>query len=166
MKENLIHSGIPVEIVSGGGSVTYKYACSVKGLTEIQAGTYIFNNTTYYENGLNEFGCTLSVLATVISRPKRPGAENLAILDVGRKSISLTYSFPKVKFPQGEIFSMPQEHSRLKLYSDSSPLKIGDKVELWVKDSNETVNLYDDIYATREDIVEAVWDLSGRGKAT
>jgi hypothetical protein len=35
-----------------------------------------------------------------------------------------------------------------------------------VKDANGTVNLYDKVYAIRNDIVEAVWDLSGRGKVT
>ncbi|NPV69636.1 MAG: DSD1 family PLP-dependent enzyme [Firmicutes bacterium] len=166
VKNDLIESGIPVEIVSGGGSATYKSACSVHGLTELQAGTYIFNDTTYRDNGLSEFECALSVLATVVSRPDRPGAEDLAILDVGRKSISLAYGFPEVKHPRGEVFSMPQEHSRLRIQPDSPPPKIGDKVELWVKDANGTVILFDQIYAMRGDVVEAVWDLHGRGKVT
>lgn len=165
-RDDLIRAGIPVEIVSGGGSATYQAACSVKGLTELQAGTYLFNDTTYHDNSPGDFECSLTVLATVISRPDRSGAEDLAILDIGRKSIEITYGFPEVKHPRGEIFSMPQEHSRMKIYPDSLPLRIGDKVELWVKDANGTVNLYDHIYAMRGDTVEAVWDLYGRGKAT
>lgn len=159
--------GIEVEIVSGGGSCTYKAASSVKGITELQVGTYIFMDTQYRDNGgLEEFKCALSILATVISRPDRPGAEDLAILDVGRKSIDNTYGLPEVKTPTGTIFSMPQEHSRLKFDTSKSNLKIGDKVELWVRDANGTVNLYDKIYAMRGDVVEAVWDLPGRGKVT
>jgi D-serine deaminase-like pyridoxal phosphate-dependent protein len=159
-------SGIPVEIMSGSGSCTYKAAASVKGVTEIQAGTYIFMDTTYRDNGLSEFECSLSVLATIISRPERPGAEDLAILDVGRKALDLTYGFPEVKYPCGTIFSMPQEHSRLRFEDPGPRLGVGEKVELWVKDANGTVNLYDKVYAIRNDIVEAVWDLSGRGKVT
>jgi D-serine deaminase-like pyridoxal phosphate-dependent protein len=165
-RDYLVQAGIEVEIVSGGGSATFKSAVKIPGLTELQVGTYLFNDTTYRDIGLGEFQCALTVLATIISRPDRPGAEDLAILDVGRKAIDLTYGFPEVKFPQGTVFSMPQEHSRLKLEGSSQIMKVGDKVELWVKDANGTINLYDKIYAIRNDRVEAVWDITGRGKIT
>ncbi len=165
-RDAIEQAGIPVEIVSGGGSCTYKATCSVKGVTELQAGTYILMDTTYRDNGLSEFECALTILASVISRPERPGAEDLAILDVGRKALDITYGFPEVKHPPGTIFSMPQEHSRLKLDTPGPQPKIGDKVELWVKDANGTVNLYDKIYAIRNEVVVAVWDISGRGKVT
>jgi D-serine deaminase-like pyridoxal phosphate-dependent protein len=157
-------AGIPVEIVSGGGSSTYRSAAAVPGMTELQAGTYIFSDTTYRDNGLEEFRCSLSILSTVISRPERENAKDVSILDVGRKSTELTYGFPEMKCPaQGEIFSMPQEHARLR-YDGS--LSVGDKVEIWVRDANGTVNLHNQIYAVRNGVVEAVWDLTGRGKTT
>ena len=134
----------------------------------MQIGTYVFNDTAYRNAGLREFECALTMLGTVISRPKRAGAEDLAILDVGRKSMSTTYGFPEMKAPAGTIFSMPQEHSRLKLSgpADALRLRVGDHVELWVKDANGTVNNFDQIYALRGDRVEAVWNLGGRGKVT
>jgi D-threonine aldolase len=166
VREYVEKAGIPVEIVSGSGSCTYKSAACIKGVSELQVGTYIFNDTTYRDNGLDEFECTLSILATIISRPDRPGAEDLAILDVGRKAFDLTYGFPEVKYPTGTIFSMPQEHCRLRFEGNAARLKVGEKVELWVRDANGTVNLYNKIYALRNDRVEAVWDLTGRGKVT
>jgi D-serine deaminase-like pyridoxal phosphate-dependent protein len=166
VSESVRQAGIPVEIVSGSGSCTYKSATGIKGITELQVGTYLFNDTTYRDNGLDEFDCAMTVLATIVSRPDRPGAEDLAILDVGRKAMDLTYGFPEVKYPLGKIFSMPQEHSRLKFDENSPRLKVGDKVELWVKDANGTFNLYDKVYALRNDKVEAVWDITGRGKVT
>ncbi len=159
-------AGIPVEIVSGGGSGTYRSASAVSGLTELQAGTYIFSDTTYRDNGLEEFECALTILSTVISRPQRTGAEDLAILDVGRKEIALTYGFPEMKSPEGTIFSMPQEHSRLKLADPNKPLRVGDTVEIWVRDANCTFNLFDKVYAIRNGVVEAAVDIPGRGKAT
>jgi D-serine deaminase-like pyridoxal phosphate-dependent protein len=124
-------------------------------------------DTAFKEKGVTDFNCTLSVLATVISRPSRPGAENLAIIDVGRKAIDNYYGLPEVKSPAGAtLFSMPQEHGRLRLDGVARDLKVGDKVELWVRDANGTVNLYDKFYAMRNDIVEAVWAIPGRGKAT
>lgn len=165
VSRDLERAGIRVEIVSGGGSATYQYAASVKGMTELQVGTYIFNDTTYLENGLEQYNCALSVLGTVVSRPQRPGSDGMAIIDVGRKSISCCYGFPQVKSFDGELFSMPQEHSRIRPLAGECP-GIGEKVELFVRDANDTVNLYDHMYAMRGDIVEAVWDIYCRGKAT
>ncbi|MEL7602003.1 MAG: DSD1 family PLP-dependent enzyme [Bacillota bacterium] len=164
VRDYLKNSGIPVEIVSGGGTATYTYAAEVEGITELQAGTYIFNDTTYYDNGRTDFECVLTVLGTVISMTEQPDGGRIAILDVGRKSFSLSYGFPRMKQPEGELFSMPQEHSRLRLKDDPC-LSVGDKVEIWVKDANETVNLYNHIYAMRGDIVEAVWDIPARGRS-
>jgi D-serine deaminase-like pyridoxal phosphate-dependent protein len=165
-RDCLTSAGLPVEIVSGGGTGTYKSASSVAGMTELQLGTYIFNDTTYQNLGLAEFECALTIISTVVSRPDRAGAEDLAILDVGRKGMSTVYGMPEMKRPPGEIFSMPQEHSRLRLEAGGSEVKTGDLVEMWVKDANGTMNLYDHVYAMRGERVEAVWDLSGRGKTT
>ena len=164
VKDALTSAGIPVEIVSGGGSATYLHAASVAGLTELQPGTYIFNDGAFYENGLKDFEIALSVLATVVSRPDRSGSRNMAVLDVGKKSFSLTYGLPRVKHPSGEITSMPQEHARLFIDPDD-PLAPGDQVELYMQDANETFNLYDRVFAMRGDIVEAVWEIPGRGRA-
>jgi D-serine deaminase-like pyridoxal phosphate-dependent protein len=160
-------AGLKVLIVSASGTFTYKYAAKIKGITEIQAGTYLLMDTAFREKGVEEFDCALSVLSTVISRPCRPGAEDLAIIDAGRKCIEIFYGYPEVKHPSGAtLFSMPQEHGRLRLEGSARELKPGDKVELWVRDANGTVNLYDKFYATRNGTVEAVWDIPGRGKAT
>jgi D-serine deaminase-like pyridoxal phosphate-dependent protein len=167
-RDRLWQAGIPVEIVSGGGTGTFRSAAETRGLTELQIGTYLFNDTTYRDAGLREFDCALTVLGTVISRPRRAGAEDVAILDVGRKAMSTTHGLPEMKTPAGNIFSMPQEHSRLKLSGpeDAARLKVGDQVELWVKDANGTINYFDQMYAMRGDRVEAVWNLGGRGKVT
>lgn len=160
-------AGLDVPIVSAGGTFTYKHATKIKGITEIQAGTYLLMDTAFKEAGVTDFDCALSVLATVISRPSRSGAEDLAIIDVGRKAISTYLGLPEVKDPVGAtLFSTPQEHARLRLEGPARSLKVGDKVELWVRDANGTINLYDRFYAVRDDVVEAVWEIPGTGKAT
>lgn len=166
-RECVERAGIPVQIVSAGGTLTYKAASRLAGITEIQAGTYLLMDSSFKEKGLTEFECALSVLATVTSRPPRPDAENLAIIDVGRKTMEVALGLPEVKEPAGAtVTSMPQEHARLKLEGASRQLRIGDKVELWVRDANCTINLHDKFYAIRNDIVEAVWDIPGRGRAS
>lgn len=160
-------AGLEVQILSAGGTFTYKYAASIEGITEVQAGTYLLMDTAFKEKGVTDFDCALTVCSTVISRPSRAGAEDLAIIDVGRKAISRYLGLPEVKDPVGAtVFSMPQEHSRLRLEGPARKLKVGDKVELWVRDANGTVNLYDKFYAIRDDVVEAVWEIGARGKAT
>lgn len=160
-------AGLEVPIVSASGTFTYKYVSRLDGITEIQAGTYLLMDTAFKEKGVDDFDCALSVLATVISRPPRPDAENLAIIDAGRKTLDNYYGLPEVKSPAGvTLFSMPQEHGRLRLDGPPGELEVGDKVELWVRDANGTINLFDKFYAMRNDIVEAVWEIPGRGKST
>jgi D-serine deaminase-like pyridoxal phosphate-dependent protein len=168
-RQTLADAGIPVEIVSGSGTVTYRYASQVAGLTEIQAGTYLLMDTAFRESGVEEFELTLSVLATVISRPSYPGAEDLAIIDTGRKSISPQLGLPEVKTPPGaQVFSLSDEHGRVRLAGEAaaSPPRIGDKIELWVRDANGTINQFDRFYAIRAEQVEAIWPIPAGERST
>ena len=166
VRKKLERMGIPVEIVSGSGSGTYKPASTVKCLTEIQAGTYIFNDTTYKNKCLPEYECVLSVMATVISKKNRPGYEDMAILNLGNKCISLNHGFPPVKSHKGEIFSMPQEHCRIRLSPENPDLNVGDSIEIYVSDSNETFNLYEHVYLVRGDLVVGKIEVYNHGKTT
>ena len=156
----LEQAGLEVQIVSAAGTLTFKYASAVNGITEIQVGSYLLMDTYFKEKQLTDFDCALTILGTVISRPTWAGAENLAIIDVGRKSTDTIYGLPTVKTPEGATcFNMPQEHGRLQLEGEARSLKAGDKVELWVRDANGTICMHDRFYALRNDIVEAVWDI-------
>jgi D-serine deaminase-like pyridoxal phosphate-dependent protein len=151
-------AGIRVDIVSGSGTFTYRYASQVAGLTEIQAGSYLLMDTTFQEHGVREFVCALTVLATVISQPSYPGANGMIILDVGRKSISPAYGTPEVKDIDGaRVLSLSDEHARVILENDTKMLRVGDKIELWVRDANATINQFDCFYVIRDGIVEAIW---------
>jgi D-serine deaminase-like pyridoxal phosphate-dependent protein len=163
----LEQSGIPVEIVSGSGTFTYRFAAEVEGLTEIQAGTYLLMDTAFQEHGVREFECALSVLATVISRPAYPGGENMAIVDTGRKSLSPQLGNPEIKSPAGAyVRSLSDEHGRVILENEAQDLQVGDKVELWVRDANGTINQFDRFYVLREGILEAVWAIPLCGQST
>jgi len=182
--------GLKVAIVSAGGTFTYRYAAEIEGITEIQAGTYLLMDTATREQGLHEFECALTVLATVTSRPPWPGAEHLAVIDVGSKGISTLLGTPEIKDPAGaRVIRLSQEHGRVDLAgaaphepaaprsrsplrpagsgrSSTRDLRVGDKVELWVRDANGTVNLFDRFYAMRDDVVEAVWEIPNPGIRT
>jgi len=160
-------AGLPVEIVSAGGTFTYRYAAAIPGITEIQAGTYLLMDTAFKEQGLDEFGCALTVLSTVVSRPSWRGAENLAVIDVGSKGMSTLYGLPEISDPQGaRAIRFSQEHGRVDVEHAARELRIGERVELWVRDANGTINLFDKFYAMRDDVVEAVLDIPALGNRT
>lgn len=160
-------AGIAVEIVSGSGTFTYRFASEINGVTEIQAGTYLLMDTAFRDHGVREFDCTLSVLTTVISLPSYPGAGGLAIVDVGRKSISPQLGMPEVKNPStARVFSLSDEHGRVILSDEAEAPQVEDKIELWVRDANGTINQFDRFYVIRDDLVEDVWEIPLCGRST
>jgi D-serine deaminase-like pyridoxal phosphate-dependent protein len=160
-------AGIVIQIVSGGGTFTYQYAAQVDGITELQAGTYLLMDTAFQEHGVGEFECTLSVLASVISRPGYPGAEGLAIIDAGRKSVSPALGLPEVKDPPGaRVISLSDEHGRVVFNDPAAAPRVGERIELWVRDANGTINQFDRFYVIRNGLVEAVWKIPLLGCAT
>lgn len=166
-RECIEGAGLPVEIVSASGTFTYKYAATLPGITEIQAGTYLLMDTTFKEHGVTDFDPALTVLGTVTTRPQWDDTEDLAIIDVGRKSMESSWGQPTIKSPAGAtIIKLSQEHGRVSVGSAGASLQPGSPIELWVSDANITIALFDKFYAVRNDVVEAVWDISGSGPAT
>jgi D-serine deaminase-like pyridoxal phosphate-dependent protein len=166
-KNYIEEAGIDVAIVSGSGTFTYRYAAEIEGVTEIQAGTYLLMDTAFRDHGVREFECTLSVLATITSRPTYPGADGLAIIDAGRKAISPQLGLPEMKTPaSAKVRSLSDEHGRILLEGEATALRVGDTVELWVRDANGTINQFDRFYAMRNEIVEAIWPIPLCGRST
>jgi len=160
LKEGIAAAGIPVPIVSSAGTGTYRITSTIEGITELQVGSYITMDAKYRSVGITEFNMALTVLSTVISVP-RP---ELAYCDVGMKSMTREFGMPVVADPSGwELTRLSEEHGRLDRV-DGSPLKPGDKVELYPSHGCTTVNLHDYYFATRSDILEAVWPIAARGK--
>lgn len=151
--------GIPVEIVSAAGTGTYDIAAGMEGITEIQAGSYIFMDLAYEKLGL-PFEISLTVLSTVISRPD----QKTAVLDCGMKSISVEREMPRARGYDGmEVFKLAEEHALARVDpSGKSPLR-GEKVSLIPSHCCTTVNLHDRIFLVRNRHVEAVLPVSARG---
>lgn len=153
-------AGIGVDIVSAGGTGTLAYTPDFPGITEIQAGGGIFMDT-YYRNGLHVRGLeqALTILTTIISR----AAPERAVADAGRKTTSSQFTLPEAKDRTDVVVTgLSAEHASLSL--TDSTLKIGDKIELISGYSDMTVFLHDQLYGIRNDRVEVVWDILGRGK--
>ncbi len=161
-KDLIEEKGISVEVVSAGGTGTYDYTGNYRGITEVQAGSYVTMDVAYRNCGIN-FDCALSILSTVSSVP----SEDRAILDSGLKSVSTDQGFPEIKGVEGiEVEKLSAEHMHLKLIgTNHTCLKLGDKVEVYPSDTDTTVNLHSQFYGVRDGEVEVVWPILARGKS-
>jgi D-serine deaminase-like pyridoxal phosphate-dependent protein len=159
--ELIRQAGLPVEIVSAGGTGTYDLTGAFPGVTEVEAGSYPFMDTKYRRLGL-PFRCALSLLATVISTP----APDRAIMDAGLKVLTTENGLPEVISPAGvRLAALNEEHGRLEVDPAQAVLHVGDRVELLPSHVCTTVNLHDRYYVLRDGRLAEIWPISGRGKS-
>lgn len=162
-KHHLEKHGVPVSIMSGGGTGTFSITGSVPEMTEVQAGSYIFMDATYGNvEGVGEhFACALTVLATVVSCP----TPERVIVDTGMKVLAKEFGIPQPLGIEGlEMAGLSEEHGKMNADASVS-LTPGDKLEILPTHCCTTVNLHERYYGIRDGIVESVWDIAARGKA-
>ncbi|MGE5619144.1 MAG: DSD1 family PLP-dependent enzyme [Sphingomonadaceae bacterium] len=159
-KEQIEATGLKVGIVSGGGTGTYAITSTVSGMTEIQVGSYVLMDVDYRDLGI-DFGCALTLLATIISRP----APDRAIADAGLKAMTNDHGMPElIGVPGGRLARLSEEHARIDLTDPSVRLAPGDRVEFIPSHVCTTVNLHDTLYGIRGGRLEVAMPIAGRGK--
>lgn len=159
---DLLHRhGLPVEIVSGGGTGTYDITGSHPTMTEIQAGSYVFMDAIY-RVVRPEFDISLTLLATVISRPQ----PDYIVTDAGVKALSKDFGWPEpVNIPGASMRYLAEEHGVIDLASpEAVNLHPGDMVSFIPSHCCTTVNLHNKLYAVRKGVVETIWPIAARGK--
>ncbi|HEU5432020.1 MAG TPA: alanine racemase [Thermomicrobiales bacterium] len=153
-------AGLPVEIVSCGGSGTYLTTSQLPGVTEVQAGGATLGDGFYRELDA-PVEPALTLLTQVTSRP----APDRIIIDAGRKSIdpSLRPPFaPDLVGVTGMGFSA--EHGTIRLDRPNRDLRPGDRLALQVGYHDQAVHLHEALYAVRDGVIVAVWPTLARGK--
>jgi D-serine deaminase-like pyridoxal phosphate-dependent protein len=156
-KACLESEGVPVEIVSVGGTGTYSISGRYPGVTEFQAGSYLLMDTNYRQC-CTDFDVALTVLATAIS--KTNGVR--VVVDAGVKALSCERGIPTIKDMEGlTIRKVNAEHSIIEVQDGSDLVRIGDKIEIWVRYSDATVNLHERMYGMRNGRVEGIFPLHG-----
>jgi D-serine deaminase-like pyridoxal phosphate-dependent protein len=149
-------AGLPVEVVTGAGTGTWEWVGNHDGITEIQPGSFLLMDCAYHAVR-PEFGCALSILATIISR--RPGRY---ILDAGSKAISRDFGMPVVKGRAGEqVVKLAEEHT---IVDTAEPGRIGEQREVLPAHCCATMNLHRQCVAVRGGRVEAVWPIEASGR--
>jgi D-serine deaminase-like pyridoxal phosphate-dependent protein len=150
-------AGIPVPVVTGGGTGTWDWTGAFEGVTEVQPGSFVLMDCAYHALR-PEFGCALSVLATALSR--RPG---WYVLDAGSKAISRDFGTPVIKGrPQDRVRFLAEEHTRVD--TDDASLRVGDRFEVFPAHCCATMNLHRRCVAVRRGRVEAVWPVEASGR--
>jgi D-serine deaminase-like pyridoxal phosphate-dependent protein len=150
-------AGIPVGVVTGGGTGTWDTVSGFDGVTEIQPGSFVLMDAAYHAVR-PEFGCSLSVLATVLSR--RPG---WYVLDAGSKAISRDFGSPAVKGrPQERVVKLAEEHTRVE--DGGTGPQLGQRREVLPAHCCATMNLHRQCVAVRQGKVEAVWPIEASGR--
>lgn len=162
-------SGLSAEIFSGGGTGTYNIDHETAGLTDVQVGSYVFMDAQYLAIGgktnpevYTDFEPSLTILTTVLNDQY----EGRATTDAGAKSCTINQPWAIVKGETGMTYtSGSDEFGTIRYEEASRNYRVGDKLELIVSHCDPVVNLYGQMYAVRNDRVEAVWPIAARGKS-
>ena len=155
--EALRAAGLAPEIVYSGGTGTYDLTGTVPGITEIQAGSYVFMDGRY-RDVRSDFEPALTLHTTVIHRRGR-----LVVTDAGVKSLSSDFGLPTGFDLGARVVGLSEEHGHV-LLDEGVDVAPGERIRILPSHGDTTINLHDRYYAARGDRVEAVWAIVGRGR--
>ena len=158
----LAANGIEVDIVSAGGTGCYPITVAYPGITELQAGGGIFMDLFYRDECLiDELHLALTVLTTVVSRHSQH-----IIVDGGFKTMCQNPKPGPIDHDELELRGLSAEHGIFNVKQGRTAPKLGDRIEFNVGYSDSTNFLHNQFICIRNDRVETVWPLLGRGKLT
>ncbi|MFC1558916.1 alanine racemase [candidate division KSB1 bacterium] len=162
-------AGIPIEIMSGVSTPTAFLSHTLKGLTEIRPGTYVYNDLTIAgcgSAGLED--CALKVLTSAVSTTI-PGQ---IMIDAGFKTMSCALLTSGDKAGYGRVFGddqlyvnrMNEELGVIDISKSDSKFSVGDKLLIIPNHCCTTNNMHNEVYGIRNNKVELVWNIAARGK--
>ena len=163
-------AGIQARIVSGGSTPSLYHSHELPGLNEIRPGTYVYNDwNTVASGACTPQECAATLLVTVVSTA-RPGQ---IIVDGGSKTFSsdrLTGSGLESTFghvveaPEALFHKMNEEHGYVDVRQCGRQFEIGERLHIIPNHICVAVNLHERVYGIRNEEVEEVWEVAGRGK--
>lgn len=166
-REFLNQAGFDARILSGGSTGTYNIDSEIRGVTELQVGSYVFMDIDYRAIGgktsgqnYTDFQHSLTVLTTVVNATH---ADRVSV-DAGTKAIDTTTTFkPEAKGRSQLIYNRGGDEFGILTSASGAVLpKIGERLEFIVPHCDPTTYLYDRIYAMRREKVEAIWQIAAR----
>jgi 3-hydroxy-D-aspartate aldolase len=164
----LTAAGLKPEIVTGGGTGSYRFESNSGVYNELQCGSYAFMDADYGRirdmrgNRIDqgEWENALFILTTVMSHAK----PDQAVCDAGLKAQSLDSGLPVIHGRNDvKYINASDEHGVIE--DRHGVLRINEKLKLVPGHCDPTVNLHDWYVGVRNGKVEVVWPVSARGKA-
>jgi D-serine deaminase-like pyridoxal phosphate-dependent protein len=159
-------AGIPVPVVSGGGTPALAKVGDFPMLTEHRAGTYVYNDVMMVSAGAATWDdCAMRVRLTVVSRP----TDERAILDAGSKVLTSDQYYVKdygriVEYPEARIVTLSEEHAAVDVSACKERPQIGEVVTVIPNHCCVVSNMVDEVYGVRNGVVETTWPVAARGK--
>ncbi len=163
----LAEAGLAPAVMSGGSSPTLWHSHLLPRLTEVRAGTVIYNDRDMTGMGVaREDECAYSILATVVSTAV-PGR---AVVDAGSKALSkelhdtagIGYAALAAR-PEVRVVALSEEHGVLDITGSDWRPRVGELVRLLPNHVCVSVNLQDRVIARDGDHWET-WSIEGRGR--
>ncbi|MCI0546778.1 MAG: D-TA family PLP-dependent enzyme [Candidatus Rokubacteria bacterium] len=158
-------AGIPVPVVSGGGTPGLFAVEKFPMLTEHRAGTCVYNDAMVVSTGTATWAnCAMRVRTTVVSRP----TPERAVLDAGSKVLTSDLYFMKgyghvMEYPEAAIVHLSEEHAVVDLSGCPERPAIGDVVNVVPNHCCVVTNMVDEVYGVRRGQVEVIWPVAARG---
>lgn len=159
-------AGIPLPVVSGGGTPALRVLGDFPMMTEHRAGTYVYNDVMMVQSGVADWSdCAMHIRATVVSRP----TPERAVIDAGSKILTSDQYYVKnygriVEYPAAIIPSLSEEHAIVDLSACADRPTVGEVVNVIPNHCCAVSNMVDEVCGIRGDRVEVVWPVAARGR--
>ena len=168
-KDKLIEAGYKVEMVATGATPTTFAVADDENITVLRPGNYTFFDNIQMSIGLvKEDSCALTVLATVVSHPKKDlflidaGSKCLG-LDKGAHGISLIKGFGYIKgHPELTISDLSEEVAKIHVEGETD-IKIGDKIRIIPNHACSSANFTNYLIGHRGEEIEEIIYIDMRG---
>ncbi|MES4791794.1 MAG: alanine racemase [Chloroflexota bacterium] len=151
--EALAEAGIPPAIVSTSGTASVHVAAREPFVTEVQAGTYVFNDLHNEEFVPGRFRFALTLLTTIIAVKGR-----YAVADCGMKSLTNEFGPPVSADGRLRAARLSEEHAII-VGEGVSELAPGTRVELIPSHGDTTINLHEVYYVRRGGEIVDTWPI-------
>jgi D-serine deaminase-like pyridoxal phosphate-dependent protein len=159
-------AGIPLPVLSGGGSPALLTLADYPMMTEHRAGTYVYNDTMMVHSGIATWDdCAMHVRTTVVSRP----TEDRAIIDAGSKVLTREQYYVKnfgyiVEYPDAVVANLSEEHGMIDLSASKRKPEVGEVINIVPNHCCVVSNMVDEVVGLRDGKVEVIWPVAARGK--
>lgn len=156
--EALAEAGLAPEIVSTSGTASVDIASHTPGVTELQAGTYVFHDSHHEAFVPGAYRYALTLLTTVLTVRER-----YAVCDAGMKSLSGDHGPSIARDGTFKTGGLSEEHAHLR-GEGIAVLHAGDRVELVPSHADTTLNMHDVYNVIRNGEVVDQWPIAAARK--